>query len=94
MLPAPTKDTPHGFRPAASGLLVPEALSRARQVWTRDESRLIDRATALLQSRGLQLQIRCAKPSCPSAKLERLQRPGGEYALECGCTTRVFQRVI
>jgi len=68
---------------------VPEAVSRTREVWTRDDGRLIDRALALMQSRGDKVLQACAKPTCSDRKIERVSIPGG-YALRCGCRDRVF----
>ncbi len=43
---------PHGFRQSpASGLIVPEEHSRQREVWTREERKIFERAMALLDRR-------------------------------------------
>ena len=57
------------FREHASGLLVPEEVSRERQVWTKDEWKAINRVTTLLESRGMRLQFTCDAPVTEAAAL-------------------------
>lgn len=83
------------YRPHASGLLVPEDLSRARQTWTKDEWRLIDRATKLLTSRQVAFQFRCGDPACQDPKIEMLpDRASQTVTLRCGHADRVFQKAF
>jgi hypothetical protein len=84
---------PRGFRSNTAGLLVPEDLSRKRQVWTKDEWRLLDRVTKLLQGKGVELFLAC--PDCRTAgkdPLERISTPEGRV-LRCACTDRIFRSV-
>lgn len=87
---------PRGYRRASSatGLLIPEQTPRQREVWTRDESRLQDRAIALWQSRSIKQLIQCANPECPSPTIERIKGTGQEYILRCGCKDRVHVRAF
>lgn len=84
---------PPGFRQAseASGLLVPEDTPREREVWTKDEQRLIDRATAFLAFKGLEFLIACADDRCKGQKLERVPAAEGSI-LRCLHKDRVLQR--
>lgn len=82
----------HGFREHASGLLVPEDISRQREVWTKDERKLLDRATELLRSRAIALQLRCLHPDCqgPDGKMQFSRDNAGDAILRCGHKDRVF----
>ena len=84
--------TPPPFRQHASGLYVPEDVSRAREVWTREELRLVDRATKLLTSRGMAVMFACTDTKCENVKIERVQGLAGDYILRCAHKDRVFQR--
>lgn len=81
---------PHGFRPHASGLIVPDAVSRQREVWTRVELKLIDRAIALLKSRHVLLQLACPAPGCKGDGIERVRLDDGSIVLRCNHKDRVF----
>lgn len=82
---------PAGFRESATGLIVPEAHSRKRELWTRDEWKTIDRATKLLEARGVSVFFGC--PHCPGAPMERIRRNDGGLTLQCDCTAREFTKV-
>lgn len=84
-----------GFRRhEGSGLLVPEEVSREREVWTRDDLRLIDRATKLLTSRGIQVMFACTDKRCADVKITRVHGLAGDYILRCNHKDRVFQRAF
>jgi hypothetical protein len=93
MLTVSYPDRP-GFREHASGLLVPEEQSRAREVWGRDEWKLLERVTKLLATRGLELFIGCTEPGCGKAPLERVRRPDGGITLRCEHKDRDFVRYV
>lgn len=87
-----------GFREHASGLIVPDEVSRTREVWTFEEWRVIERATQLLNSRGLDFFLRCgpctaraAAAHTPPPILERRRRADGALTLRCDCTEREFR---
>jgi hypothetical protein len=82
---------PAGFR-ELGGILVPVAHERERQVWTKDEWRLLDRATKLLNSRGIALQFQCMHPGCDAEPIERLRHPDGGIVLRCAHADRTFVR--
>lgn len=86
--------TPHGYRRADrhAGLLVPSRLARDRDVWPWDEKRVLDRAAALCKAHGVAMILRCGRPECSEPDLAGEARPGGSFALTCGCTERVFER--
>jgi hypothetical protein len=82
--------SPDPFKQHASGLYVPEAHARTREVWTRDEMRLLDKVTALLKSRRVAFQFRCDSPQCDDRTMVRRRDPAGHIVLECGCKDRHF----
>ena len=82
--PPPTgPDVPHGFRPTESGLIVPEAFSRQREVWTDDEVKLMLRATKLLNRTGWSLTFGCPHPRCQENQLVRREEIPGGFQLVC-----------
>lgn len=88
------RDAPAGFRRSlASGLIVPEEISRAREVWTYQEWRALEKATTLLASRGVQVLMRCSHPECQQAPMERLRRPDGGITLRCAHKDREFTKL-
>ncbi len=68
------------FREHASGLIVPTELSREREVWTHDEWRTLERATKLLQARGLELFIGCTDERCKKEPVKRIRQHGRQQA--------------
>lgn len=85
---------PAGFkRQTGSALIVPEEHARQREVWTKDEARLLERATKLLESRGIALHLRCPHDGC-TAPLERLRAPDGGLILRCDHKERHLSRSI
>lgn len=72
-----------------SGLYVPEAISRRRQVWTRSEWKLYERALKLFTCHGLAVQFKCNTESCDDRVIVRAGTRS-EPILRCGCTDRVF----
>jgi hypothetical protein len=88
---------PAGFRrdPNGVGLFVPEALSRQRQVWTRDEWRLLERCTKMLNSHDVHLLMKCSHPACQDAPLTgKRRRSDGSFVLTCGHAIRVMERAF
>lgn len=82
------------FREHPSGLLVPNELSRQREVWTKKELRLIGRVTKLMASRNMQIMFACRSPQCADTKIERVRGLAGDFVLRCQCKDRVFQRAF
>ena len=82
-----------GYREHASGLLVPAELSRVREVWTKDEWRLINRAFKLLESRKVAIFLGCSETAaCKAAPIESIRQGGSTYLLRCAHKDRVLQR--
>ena len=82
-----------GFaRHDGSGLFVPEELKRAREVWTYDEWRVLERATKLLDSRGMQVYFGCPEPQCRERPMERIRNLDGGITLRCAHKDRVVVR--
>lgn len=87
--------TPRGFRQSpASGLIVPEAQSRERQVWTNDEARLLDRAFRLLTARGVQFALGCATCQGSEKALKMTKNVAGERIARCGHLDRILSRFV
>lgn len=84
---------PSGFAQDTSGLIVPEAsVTRERQVWPRDEWRLLERATKMLGAHGVDLLLQCQHPSCIKAPLEPMRLPNGGFRLRCAHMDRVMTK--
>lgn len=86
---------PTGFRESASGLVLPEAVSRTRRTLTWPEWRTLEAATKILDSDRLHADyvLRCRNADCPDRKFERV-KGGNGVILRCGCTDRVFERSL
>lgn len=86
-----THETPAGMFEAPSGLVVP----REREVWTRDEWRLMDRALKLLRSRNLAAVLKCNTDECQGSEIEVLVDDStGDFTWRCKHKDRVFHRQI
>ncbi len=87
---------PTGFREAiGSGLLLPTALSREREVWTHDEWRLLNRTSKLLRARGITMLLSCDHDQCRTiGPIARVPLPGGGVSLQCAHKSREFQRAF
>lgn len=91
----PRAPVPPGFRPSVeSGLVLPEPLSRERQVWTKDEWRLLERATAMLHRHGVTLFMRCDADTCQEAPLEPMRLADGSFQLRCAHMDRVMTKAF
>lgn len=85
---------PAGFRRSESGLILPEEHSRVREVWTHSEWRTLERATKLLESRGLKLFFRCEhSKDCQREPIERRRNLDGTITLRCAHADRVMSRL-
>lgn len=85
---------PTGYRKAseASGLIVPEDTPREREVWTKDEQKMVDRALRFLASKRIKFQMACMDPKCKGHKLEDVLSPDGGSVLRCQHKDRILQR--
>ena len=80
-----------GFALHDSGLLVPEEFKRQREVWSREELRTIDKATKLLESRGVLVYLGCVDPACrQNGPMERIRSLDGGITYRCSHKDRVF----
>lgn len=80
------------FARHASGLMVPAEYSREREVWTKDELKVIDRAAKLLASRKVVMLLGCDHPDCRKTPIERIRRIDGGITLRCNHRDREFTR--
>ena len=79
----------HGLTRRPSGLLVPEAVARTREVWLREEGKLLRRLHKLLTSHGVKAVLLCAEPACrehPAIVSEVGE--DGTTVMVCGCKRR------
>jgi hypothetical protein len=82
-----------GFTPQGngSGLIVPAAYQRAREVITKDEWRTLERCIkSVLGPRSIRFGLACSKPGCRERPITKVADAGGGFTLRCGCTDRVF----
>ena len=84
--------SPAGFAPHPSGLLVPEELKRAREVWGWDEWKVVERATKFLTGRKVALFFGCHRPACQRTPIERIPNLDGGFTLRCQHLDRVVVR--
>lgn len=86
---------PHGFRQALhSGLIVPEEISRERQLMTWQEWRDLERVTKRLEARGMTLQLKCNDPRCQREPIKRVRTPEGGISFQCAHADRVFTKAF
>ena len=83
-----------GYARHASGLLVPEELKRAREVWTRDEVKTVMRALTILDRRGIANFMGCAHPGCERTPIERIRNLDGSITMRCNHLDRVLSRTV
>lgn len=84
-----------GYRPSvASGLLVPVESSRGREVWPRDEWRLLERATRMLGRHGIDLILQCQHPDCATTPLEPMRLDDGGFQLRCAHMDHVMTKAF
>jgi hypothetical protein len=83
-----------GWRATPSGLMVPEALPRAREVWPWADVRDLNKVIKTLGARGITLLLRCEHAGCAGTPMERIVNPDGGFTLRCAHLDRVFTRAI
>ena len=83
-----------GWREHVSGLIVPEALERGREVWTWADVRDLNKVIKTLGARGITVLLRCEHAGCTGTPMERLVNPDGGFTLRCAHLDRVFTRAI
>lgn len=86
--------TDPAWRARASGLLVPEEISRGREVWPWSEIRELNKVIRMVNARHVSLLLKCEEPGCPAPKLERIDNPDGGFTLRCAHLDRVFTKAI
>lgn len=77
------------FRENAAGLMVPDKLSRVREVWTEQEYRALDRVAKLLGQRQVGMLLECLDPACRGQGMERIRNIDGGMTLRCPHKDRV-----
>lgn len=82
-----------GFRRhEGTGLLVPEEVSREREVWLREDWKTVDRATKFLTSKGLTIFFGCKDKRCQKAAIERIANLDGTVTLRCAHKDRILRK--
>lgn len=85
---------PSGYRQNALGLIVPEEVSRDRQVMTWQEWRDLEKVTKALEARGIVLQMKCSDPRCQRAPITRHRTPEGGISFRCEHRDLVFTKAF
>lgn len=87
----PLGPIPVGFRHSAtSDLVVPEEVSRQREVWTREEMKLLRRTEKLLRSRNLDLYVLCLDERCKEQpRVTAMRDAQGKVVMECEHKVRI-----
>lgn len=93
-MPTTNAAPPTGFREHASGLIVPAELSRERQIWTREEWKLLNRVTKMLDGHGVSILLKCDQPACKAAPIQALRLPSGDFRLRCAHADRVMTKAF
>jgi hypothetical protein len=72
--------------------VVPQSITRPREVWTTDERKAIQRVLDLMNLRGLKVQFICNHPDCHEngGRITQRRSEQGEPIWECDHKTRVF----
>lgn len=68
--------------------------ARVREVWVRDEWKLLNRTSKALEAHGVKIRMVCTIEQCPDKPIKiatDASAPSGAV-LRCGCTDRVFAR--
>lgn len=66
--------------------------TRAREVWTYEQKRRIDRMASDLRTAQVHLLLQCGNPTCPDPQMRVVpdgSSPNGRI-LRCGCKDRHF----
>lgn len=85
---------PHGYRETALGLLVPEEVSRQRQVMPWQEWRDLERVTKSLERRGIVLQLKCSDPRCQRTPIVRHRTLEGGISFRCEHQDLVYTKAV
>ena len=87
-------DTTLGFATHQSGLLVPAAQARQREVWTNADWKVIDRAMKLLSRHRIAVFFGCEEgQACRAERMSWLQNLDGSVTLRCAHKDRVIMRM-
>lgn len=84
----------NGYLERSSGLLVPVDAGRTREVWTKADWKLLNKAGAFLASRGMAFHLVCLSSECKGVNLEQARDTAGRTSLRCKCKDRVFEKAF
>ncbi len=82
------------FRTHASGLIVPEEVSRKREVWTPEETRLLDRTVQMLKRKKMQWAVGCETCQGDAKLMTYTRSIDGNRVARCGCTDRILTKAF
>lgn len=85
---------PAGYRRSALGLILPEEISRERQVFTWQEWRELEKVTKRLTARGIRLLFRCTDARCQAAPIERVRTAEGGISFRCAHADRIYLKAL
>ncbi len=89
----PRRGVADGLRETASGLFVPETLSRVRETLSDTDFRTLERATTLLTARGIRVFLQCDQPECQRAPIQRVRNEHGGITFRCEHRDLVFRKL-
>lgn len=88
-------NAPAGFRTSVeTGLIVPEAFSREREVWTKDEWKFHERVVRFYKAKGIKIFLACDHAACVGKPMVRLRQPSGDITLTCEHKERTMTRAF
>lgn len=72
---------------------IPILGARIREVWPKDERKILDRCAKLFNSHGDKLMMRCGYPLCTDPDIRLYPDPlkPNWMVLRCGCRDRAFE---
>lgn len=85
---------PAGYRQNALGLIVPEEVSRERQVLSWQEWRDLEKVTKSLMARGMILQLKCADARCQREPITRVRTAEGGISFRCAHADRIYTKAV
>lgn len=68
--------------------------TRKRVTWTKDQWKLLNRTSKLLNDFGDRFVLRCGSPVCPDSTIALIadDSDARKRVLVCGCTVRAVQK--
>ena len=90
----PARVIPGFHRNPLTGLLLPEAISRPTETWTRDEWKFHERVVRFYKAKGIRVFLQCTEPACQGKPMVRQRQPSGDITLTCEHLQRNLTRAF